>query len=137
METHILIGESPLGKPTTYEGHYNPDLLFPIARSPFRASLGIQDQLPFYGHDLWNSYEFSWLNNKGKPVSAIAQFLIPSASPNIIESKSFKLYLNSFHQTQFDSLETISAILEKDLSKCAQMPVMLEVAPLYNTAFVS
>lgn len=130
MDTHTLLAQSPLGKPTTYSGIYQPDLLFAIPRTPDRQSLGISASLPFYGHDLWNSYEFSWLNTKGKPISAIAQFLIPCTSPNLIESKSFKLYLNSFHQTPFASLDEISAILEKDLNQCAAAPVMLEVAPL-------
>ncbi len=130
METHLIIGQSPLGKPATYSGNYRADLLFPIARAPFRESLGITDQPPFYGYDLWNAYEFSWLNPKGKPISAIAQFVWPCGSPNIIESKSFKLYLNSFHQTRFDSLEAVSFTLEQDLGNCVQAPVMLEVAPL-------
>jgi 7-cyano-7-deazaguanine reductase len=130
METHLIIGQSPLGKPVTYGGVYQPNLLFPVARAPFRESLGISNEHPFYGYDLWNAYEFSWLNSKGKPVNAIAQFVLPCGSPNIIESKSFKLYLNSFHQTQFNSMEEVSEILKKDLSECTQAPVLLEVAPL-------
>lgn len=130
MDTHLLIGQSPLGKTATYGGEYNPDLLFPIAREPFRKSLGIEGTPIFYGHDLWNAYELSWLNPKGKPISAIAQFLFPSFAPNLIEAKSFKLYLNSFHQTRFNDLEEVSNILKQDLSNCAQAPVILEVAPL-------
>lgn len=130
MNTHLLIGESPLGKTATYGGEYNPKVLFPIAREPFRKSLGIDGVAPFHGHDLWNAYELSWLNPKGKPVSAIAQFLFPSFSPNIIEAKSFKLYLNSFHQTRFNDVEEVSQILKQDLSQCSQSPVILEVAPL-------
>lgn len=130
METHLIIGQSPLGKTTTYAGEYNPSLLFPIAREPFRKPLGIKGALPFYGHDLWNAYELSWLNAKGKPTSSIAQFLFPCFSPNIIEAKSFKLYLNSFHQTRFDTLEEVKDTLNQDLSNCIQAPVLLEVAPL-------
>jgi 7-cyano-7-deazaguanine reductase len=130
METHQFIGQSPLGKTATYGGHYTAELLFPVARAPFRESLGVGSELPFYGHDLWNAYEFSWLNPKGKPISAVVQFLFPCATPNIIESKSFKLYLNSFHQTRFDSLEQVTQLLQKDLSACVQGPVMLEIAPV-------
>ena len=130
MDTHILIAQSPLGKPATYSGNYRPDLLFPIARAPFRESLGISSTPPFYGYDLWNSYELSWLNPKGKPISAIAQFVLPCASVNLIEAKSFKLYLNSFHQTRFDSVEEVTAILKQDLGQCAQAPIALEIAPL-------
>lgn len=129
METHLILEKSPLGKTTSYSGEYRADLLFPIARSPFREVLKIIGQPPFHGHDLWNAYEFSWLNPKGKPISAIAQFVLPCSSPYLIESKSFKLYLNSFHQTRFDSLKTVCDILKKDLCECTQAPVLLEVAP--------
>ncbi|MBS0350997.1 MAG: NADPH-dependent 7-cyano-7-deazaguanine reductase QueF, partial [Proteobacteria bacterium] len=130
MEKDLIIDQSPLGKPTVYRGEYNPDLLFPIARSPFRKDLGIESSLPFYGHDLWNAYELSWLDNKGKPISAIAQFLFPCTSPNLIEAKSFKLYLNSFHQTRLNDLDTITGIIKKDLSVCAGSEILLEIAPL-------
>lgn len=130
METHLIIGQSPLGKTVTYGGEYSAELLFPIARAPFRESLGISGALPFHGHDLWNAYELSWLNHKGKPISAIAQFLFPCFSPNIIEAKSFKLYLNSFHQTRFESAEQVTEILKTDLSRCTEAPVLLEIAPL-------
>lgn len=131
MDTETLLKQSPLGKSVTYCGDYQPALLFALPRSLKRECLGIHGETPpFYGFDLWNAYEFSWLNPKGKPIAAIAQFLIPCGSPQLIESKAFKLYLNSFHQTQFNSLEEVSARLEHDLSACAQAPVMLEVAPL-------
>lgn len=130
MNTHVLIGGSPLGKTATYSGEYRADLLFPIARGPFRESLGIKDTLPFSGYDLWNAYEFSWLNPKGKPLNAVIQFLIPCSSPNLIESKSFKLYLNSFHQTSFESIEEVSELLKTDLSLCTQSTLILELAPL-------
>lgn len=130
MDTHLLIGPSPLGKPATYSGDYRADLLFPIARTPFRQSLGISGALPFFGYDLWNAYEFSWLNPKGKPISAIAQFVLPCDSPYIIESKSFKLYLNSFHQTKFEDLEQVNSLLQKDLNNCIQAPILFEIAPL-------
>lgn len=125
-----IIDQSPLGKSVSYEGDYRADYLFPIARAPFRESLGLLGAPPFFGYELWNAYEFSWLNLKGKPVSAIAQFVIPCHSPKIIESKSFKLYLNSFHQTRFENEAAVSVILERDLSACVEAPILLEIAPL-------
>lgn len=130
MEVHQLIAHSPLGKTVSYDGNYEPRLLFPIARGPFREALGVTGNLPFHGHDLWNAYEFSWLNTKGKPVNVVAQFLFPCSSPNLIEAKSFKLYLNSFHYTRFDSPEAVTDALNRDLGQCIQAPVMLELAPL-------
>ncbi|TCS37000.1 7-cyano-7-deazaguanine reductase [Paucimonas lemoignei] len=107
---------SPLGKPATYVSEYDPSLLFPIARAEKRAELGITGTLPFFGMDIWNAYEVSWLNSRGKPQVAIATFSIPADSPNIIESKSFKLYLNSFNQTRLSSPEALAERLHTDLS---------------------
>src|SRR4051812_45629243 len=84
---------SPLGKPSTYVSEYDPSLLFPIARAEKRAELAITGTLPFFGVDIWNAYEVSWLNARGKPQIAIATFSVPADSPNIVESKSLKLYL--------------------------------------------
>ena len=87
---------SPLGKATEYQSHYAPELLYPIPRQLKRSEIGIVDAaLPFVGEDLWNAYELSWLNPKGKPVVAVGCFRVPVDSPNLIESKSFKLYLNT------------------------------------------
>lgn len=111
---------SPLGKATEYQSHYAPELLYPIPRQLKRSELGIADAaLPFVGDDLWNAYELSWLNTKGKPVVAVGTFRVQATSPNLIESKSFKLYLNSFNQTSFDSLEAVSAVMTRDLSAAA------------------
>ena len=91
-----IVENSQLGKDTTYVDRYDPSQLFPIARSQSRASLGISDEaLPFLGEDVWTSFEVSWLESSGKPQVALGIFRIPCHSPNIIESKSFKLYLNS------------------------------------------
>ena len=88
---------SPLGKPVTWPDHYDPSLLFPIARADGRAGLRLgSDPLPFVGYDLWTAYELGWLDARGKPHVAIAQWRVPADSPNLIESKSLKLYLNSF-----------------------------------------
>jgi 7-cyano-7-deazaguanine reductase len=107
---------SPLGKNSAYITEYSPALLFPIARTQKRAEIGIAEALPFFGMDIWNGYELSWLNSKGKPQVAIATFHIPADSPNIIESKSFKLYLNSFNQSKVATFELMAETLRKDVS---------------------
>ena len=114
-----LLIDSPLGKETTYHGNYNPSLLFAIPRTAGRKSIGLGPELPFEGVDIWTGYELSWLNNKGKPQIAMAEFQIPCTSTNIVESKSFKLYLNSFNQSRFDSFESVNDALETDLSAAA------------------
>ena len=122
---------SPLGKATAYQSRYAPELLYPIPRQLKRSEIGIADNaLPFVGEDLWNAYELSWLNPKGKPVVAVGCFRVPADSPNLIESKSFKLYLNSFNQTTFDSLEAVSEIMARDLSAAAGGPVSVTLQAL-------
>ncbi len=124
---------SPLGKATEYQSHYAPELLFPIPRQLKRSELGIVEvALPFVGEDLWNAYELSWLNPKGKPVVAVGTFRVPADSPNLIESKSFKLYLNSFNQSTFANVETVSQTLARDLSAAAGMPLSVALEPLAN-----
>ncbi|NRR31940.1 NADPH-dependent 7-cyano-7-deazaguanine reductase QueF [Oxalobacteraceae bacterium] len=108
---------SPLGKTSAYRTDYAPELLFPIARQGKRDELGLSGTLPFFGVDIWNAYEISWLNSRGKPQVAIARITVPADSPNIIESKSFKLYLNSFNQTRLDSPVALKTLLAQDLSK--------------------
>ncbi|CAG2127161.1 NADPH-dependent 7-cyano-7-deazaguanine reductase QueF [Cupriavidus plantarum] len=110
---------SPLGKPSAYKTEYDPSLLFPISRQPKRTEIGLPEgrPLPFFGVDLWNAYELSWLNLKGKPQVALASFIIPSDTPNIVESKSFKLYLNSFNQSKIASPEAVQQLLHHDLSE--------------------
>jgi NADPH-dependent 7-cyano-7-deazaguanine reductase QueF-like protein len=110
---------SPLGKPSAYKTEYDASLLFPIPRQPKRAEIGLPEgrALPFFGVDIWNAYEVSWLNLKGKPQVALATFIIPADTPNIVESKSFKLYLNSFNQTKIASPEALQQLLHHDLSE--------------------
>ncbi|MBL8300642.1 MAG: NADPH-dependent 7-cyano-7-deazaguanine reductase QueF [Rhodanobacteraceae bacterium] len=110
---------SSLGKPVVYHDEYDATLLFPIPRAPKRAELGIGDTLPFHGVDVWNAYELSWLDPRGKPVVALAEFRVPAASPNIIESKSFKLYLNTFAQTRLAGIDEVVHRLRRDLSAAA------------------
>jgi len=110
---------SPLGKDTIYADRYDPSLLFAIPRTDKRAEIGVAEPLPFHGVDIWNAYELSWLDPRGKPVVALAEFRVPAASPNIIESKSFKLYLNSFAQERFADAATLTTTLMHDLSAAA------------------
>src|SRR3954465_15821812 len=111
-----MSSDSPLGKPSTYKTEYDASLLFPIARKEKRDELGVTGTLPFFGVDIWNAYEVSWLNLRGKPQVAIAAITVPADSPNIIESKSFKLYLNSFNQTKLGGPEALLELLRADLS---------------------
>lgn len=122
---------SPLGRKSSYRADYAPELLYPIPRSGKRAELGLrEDALPFVGEDLWNAYELSWLGPRGKPEVAVAQFRVPAASPRLIESKSLKLYLNSFNQTRVADVATLRAMIEKDLSQAAGAPVSVNIEPL-------
>ncbi|MBC7452299.1 MAG: NADPH-dependent 7-cyano-7-deazaguanine reductase QueF [Massilia sp.] len=127
------VDQSPLGKIATYQSQYAPALLFPIARQGKRDELALKGTLPFFGVDIWNAYELSWLNLRGKPQVAIATITVPADSPNIIESKSFKLYLNSFNQTRLASVEALQALLRADLSGGFGAPV--QVALTVQEAF--
>ncbi|SFG17542.1 7-cyano-7-deazaguanine reductase [Duganella sp. CF458] len=111
--------QSPLGKTSAYRTDYAPELLFPIPRQAKRDELGLKGTLPFFGVDIWNGYELSWLNMRGKPQVALARFTIPADSPNLIESKSFKLYLNSFNQTKLAGPDALKILLQQDLSAAA------------------
>jgi 7-cyano-7-deazaguanine reductase len=106
---------SPLGKTSAYADHYDASLLFPIPRQTKRDELGIKGALPFMGADLWTAYELSWLNPRGKPQVALAQITVPCETPNIAESKSFKLYLNSFNNSPFDSSDTVRERIATDV----------------------
>ena len=110
--------QSQLGRASAYADHYDAGLLFPIPRSTQREAMGVVGHaLPFFGADLWTAFELSWLNPRGKPQLAIAHFTIPCETPNIIESKSFKLYLNSFNSTVFTDAEAVRERLKADLSE--------------------
>jgi len=111
----------PLGKASEYPGQYDPNLLFPILRSENRLKLDIKPNqaLPFVGVDIWNAFELSWLNKKGKPQIALAEFQVPADSPNMIESKSFKLYLNSLNSARFEDEAEVRERLIADLSAVA------------------
>ncbi|MBK7898676.1 MAG: NADPH-dependent 7-cyano-7-deazaguanine reductase QueF [Azonexus sp.] len=123
--------DSPLGKPTEYRSSYAPELLYPIPRQLKRDELGLDAAaLPFVGEDLWNAYELSWLDLRGKPVVALGRFRVPAASPCLVESKSLKLYLNSFNQTAFANLATVRETIALDLGAAAGAPVAVDLADL-------
>jgi 7-cyano-7-deazaguanine reductase len=110
---------SQLGKASAYADEYDASLLLPIARAGKREEIGVGTQAPFLGADMWTAYELSWLNLRGKPQVALAQVVVPCETPNIIESKSFKLYLNSFNNTRFADASDVLARLRADLSEAA------------------
>ena len=107
---------SALGRATAYVDRYDSALLYPIARAPQRQRLGIAGQPRFFGADWWTAYELSWLNARGKPQLAIAHILVPCESTHIVESKSFKLYLNSFNGTAFASEQEVRQRIQADVS---------------------
>ncbi len=119
-----------LGKKTEYATQYDASLLQPVPRSLNRDDLQLGTNLPFVGHDIWTLYELSWLNSKGLPQVAVGEVYIPATSPNLIESKSFKLYLNSYNQTRFATWQAVVERLTSDLSACAGEPVTVKVNPL-------
>ncbi|QIZ77409.1 NADPH-dependent 7-cyano-7-deazaguanine reductase QueF [Ferrimonas lipolytica] len=116
-----------LGHQTQYQDQYDPSLLQAVPRALNRDALGLSDTLPFTGADMWTGFELSWLNSKGKPMVAIAHFSLNANSANLVESKSFKLYLNSFNQTKIDSVPTLQQMLTTDLSHCADGEVTVEI----------
>jgi 7-cyano-7-deazaguanine reductase len=110
--------QSQLGKSSAYIDQYDPSLLFPLPRAPKREEIGLQgSQMPFFGADLWTAFELSWLNPRGKPQVALAHFTIPCETPNLIESKSFKLYLNSFNNTRLADAAEVQSRLRTDLAE--------------------
>ena len=118
MAEHESVLHSPLGKGTVYVNRYDPSLLYPIERDINWKKRNIERKtLPFRGVDIWNAYEISWLNSRGKPVVALAEFRVPASSTHIVESKSFKLYLNSFNLTRFGSEKEVLSYMKQDLSK--------------------
>lgn len=126
-----------LGKTTAYSEHYDADLLQAVPRKLSRDAINLPITLPFTGTDIWNAYEVSWLNGKGKPIVAILQCNVPIDSENLIESKSFKLYLNSFNQTRFSSENEVLEFMQKDLSACAGLPVTLSLSHAGDFASLS
>lgn len=116
MSDPLILEKSVLGKQIQYPNHYDPTQLFPIARKTKRNAIGIKDTLPFFGFDIWNHCEVSWLNPKGKPIVALAKIIYDCDSEFIIESKSLKLYFNSLNNSIFPNTETLQATVTKDLT---------------------
>lgn len=124
MMGSVTSSNNPLGQLSAYPDEYDASLLFPIDRDEsWQASGQTRKDIQFYGVDVWNGYEVSWLNSKGKPIVCRGEFRVPANSQFLIESKSLKLYLNSFNQTRFDSLESARLRMVSDLSGSAGAPV--------------
>jgi 7-cyano-7-deazaguanine reductase len=119
-----------LGKITPSAQRYAPELLYPIPREQARTTLGLPSELPFYGVDVWHAYELSWLDENGRPVACVGRFSIPIESPNLVESKSFKLYLNSLNSERFDSPASVIDRVQADVSIVAGAAVTLELLSL-------
>lgn len=113
----------PLGKNIAYETKYNPKLLIPVPRQLTRENIGIEEPLPFKGVDIWNAWELSWLNTKGKPMVANGRFQYSADSTFLIESKSLKLYLNSLNQSKFASRDEVLMVIKRDLSEIIEYDV--------------
>lgn len=116
-----------LGRSTDYDATYSPDLLHPLPRQEGRARLGLGHSLPFTGWDIWNGYELSWLDSRGKPVVAWGEFRMPAESPRLVESKSFKLYLNALNHCRFDDVSTVEQLIAQDLAICVGAPVVVKL----------
>ncbi|MGM0783241.1 MAG: NADPH-dependent 7-cyano-7-deazaguanine reductase QueF [Pseudomonadota bacterium] len=128
MHRPDMLEHAPLGRESAYPERYDAGLLYSIARAANRMPLDIDEgRLPFVGEDEWHAFEVSWLNARGKPVVAVARIRMPADSPNLIESKSWKLYLNGFNQTRFASRERVVEVLERDLGRAAGAPVSVEL----------
>ena len=119
-----------LGKNVPVAEEYSPQLLYPIPRAEARSRLGLGASLPFSGVDLWHAYEVSWLNARGKPEVRVGRFFIPADAPNMVESKSFKLYLNSLNGTRFQSESAVVDTLKRDLGTTTAAEVALELLPV-------
>ncbi len=128
-QTEAALAHLSLGKVTAYADQYDAGLLQPVPRQLARDAIGLPADaaLPFVGHDIWHGYELSWLNSKGKPMVALLTVTVPYDSANLIESKSFKLYLNSFNQTRFRDISQVYQTMQQDLSACAGKAVVVTI----------
>jgi 7-cyano-7-deazaguanine reductase len=134
-ELQEYVIRTPLGKKSNYVSVYTPSLLCPLPRRDGRDALKIDSAaLPFRGMDVWTGYELSWLDTKGKPHVGIGQFFFPCTSPFLVESKSFKLYLNSFNQTRFNNTAEVLRTIESDLSTAVGGTVLVNILPLSKAA---
>jgi 7-cyano-7-deazaguanine reductase len=130
-KNETLVADSELGKKSEYRDTYSPDQLFPISRAGKRLEIGVDPtKPPFHGFDCWNHYEVSWLNPKGKPVVAMAEIIYDANSPKLIESKSLKLYFNSFNNTHVNSVSQLQSTIERDIGERIQSPVLVKIQAL-------
>ena len=120
----------PLGQEVTYKCQYDSKLLVGIPRNLARDAINLPIELPFKGFDVWNCYEVSWLNNKGKPCVKILQFIVPAESKYLIESKSVKLYLNSLNGTKFSNKQEVNKLIQQDLSNVSKSEVVVIIRDL-------
>lgn len=138
-----ILQQAPLGKKIAMPAAYDPTLLFPIPRSLARAALGLDIEPPFVGSDTWTAFELGWRNVKGKPEVGIASFTIPCSTPNMIESKSLKLYLNSLNDERFASADAVAARIHTDLLPVlwgdtpASAPMVIDIRALSSWTEVS
>ena len=128
MSTELKTG--PLGESSQYAEGYSPNRLFPMPRAEGRSAVGLLGALDWYGQDVWTGYEFSWLNERGKPEVAVLRLTVAAASSHIVESKSMKLYLNGYAQTRFDSTSKVRDRLAEDLSHAFGGAVAVELVAL-------
>ena len=124
----------PLGKNTDYPQEYAPEELAAVARSAARADIGLGTELPFQGMDIWNAWELSWLAESGRPIVATATITVPASSTNIIESKSLKLYLNSFAMSRYAAKGEVAGIISRDLANLTESDVSVDVRPATEVA---
>ncbi|HPW08213.1 MAG TPA: NADPH-dependent 7-cyano-7-deazaguanine reductase QueF [Burkholderiaceae bacterium] len=143
--------QSQLGKASAYVDHYDASLLFPLARADQRAAIGALANPPFFGADMWTAFELSWLNPRGKPQVALAHITVPCETTHLVESKSFKLYLNSFNNTVFADAAEVQRHIRTDISAAVWhggpmqasvgvklvLPELFDREPLYEMAGLS
>lgn len=120
--------DSPPGQSRDTPDTYSPDLLFAISRADSRALLGLADELPFHGVDIWNAWELTWLNEQGRPSIAALEIRVPADSPRLIESKSLKLYLNSFSMSRFATVSDVETRIRRDLGNCVGAQIAVSLA---------
>jgi len=123
-----------LGKSVSAPSQYAPEILHPIPRSIARGELGLEAPLPFHGDDLWHAWELAWLDGAGQPRQGVGRFRFPVTTANLVESKSFKLYLGSLYNSRFDTVEALCTTLTTDLSAVADGAVQAQLLQIDDPA---
>mmetsp|Transcript_7940 Transcript_7940/g.27903 ORF Transcript_7940/g.27903 Transcript_7940/m.27903 type:complete len:297 (-) Transcript_7940:1754-2644(-) len=135
-------GAGPLGETVACPEEYSPEVLHPVPRSLGRSALGLGDGStpPFSGEDVWSCYEASWLDGSGRPCRRVLELRVRHDTPNIVESKSLKLYLNSLNFKRFASDEDALAAVRRDVHAVVggkappQVALLDEEPPLLEAA---